>query len=153
MLKIVLCADNHGDYSSIEKILSDNPCADHYFHLGDSSLAPEQIEPFVSIKGNNDWDYEYPKRMIFETGKHRILLMHGDGLTYSLDSLADRTRKEGCDTLFFGHTHRFFDGSKNGIRMINPGSSFCNRDYSDPCYAIVTIGDDGSISVERKSVW
>lgn len=149
MLKICLCSDNHGDYDSILKILKDNPGCDYYLHAGDSMMEPEKMSPFASVSGNNDWYYDYPQERILEIGGHRILLSHGHHYTYSLSTLADRAKEFQCDTFFYGHTHIFNDSLYNGIRLINPGSTYYNRDLSDPCYARVYILEDGRIKVER----
>ena len=149
MLKICFCSDNHGDRSSIARILSDNPDCDYYLHAGDSLMEPEELEPFCSVEGNNDWGYDYPRQRLLEIGGHRILLIHGDGYSYSLNSFAVKARNNHADTVFFGHTHSFLDIFHNGIRFINPGSSFHNRDGSGPCYARVYIDDNGNIRVER----
>lgn len=149
MLKICLCSDNHGDRKSLEKILYDNPSCDYYVHAGDSLMYPEELEPFVSVEGNNDYGYDYPKTRILEIGGHRILLIHGHGYTYSLNNFAQKAKENKCDTVFFGHTHVFTDLFHNGIRFINPGSTYYNRDGSTPCYARVFILDDNEIKVER----
>lgn len=149
MLKICLCSDNHGDMDSIYKILSDNPACDYYFHCGDSLVPPEMMEPFISVAGNNDYIYEYPKQRIVEISRHRILIMHGHHYCYSMNEMYEKARNENVDTVFYGHTHVFADKIYNGLRFINPGSSFHNRDFTAPCYARVYILDDNSIRVER----
>lgn len=147
--KIVLCSDNHGDIDAVRKILNDNPNADYYFHCGDFCDDPTLVSPFVIVKGNNDWDYDLDKQRIFEIGNHRILMIHGNGYTFSIKDLTNKTIDEGCDTVFFGHTHEFYDEMHNGIRMVNPGSCLYNRDYSSPCYARVTIDENDEIIVEK----
>lgn len=148
-VRICLCSDNHGDIDSIEKIKNDNPACDYYFHLGDSGLNEELLHPFIAVRGNNDWNDFFPVERTFEIYNHRILLMHGSGYTYSLNVLADKAKQNKCDVILFGHTHRFLDEEYKGIRLINPGSCFYNRDMSEPCYAIVTVFEDGRINVER----
>ena len=149
MLRICLCSDNHGDIDSINKILNDNPSCDYYLHAGDAMLDPSYMNPFAVVLGNNDWDYEYPKQLILEIGGHRILLFHGHGYTYSVNMLVEKAKQEKVDTIFFGHTHVFMDKYIAGIRLINPGSCFHNRDLTPPSYARVYILDDGSIKAER----
>ena len=149
MLKICLCSDNHGDLSSIEKIKTDNPMCDYYFHCGDSSCDEILLRPFVSVEGNNDWDADYPRMRKFEIGGHKILLLHGDGYTYALSGLVNKAKHEECDTVFFGHTHEFLDEEYKGVRLINPGSTCFNRDYSSPSYALITIAENGNIDVRR----
>ena len=148
-MKVCFCSDNHGDYSSIAKILHDNPACDYYVHAGDSLLDPEELRPFISVAGNNDWDFDYPRKRILEYGGHRILLMHGHGYTYNMNGFAARAKEEKCDVVFFGHTHTFTDKTISGIRFINPGSCYFNRDLSAPCYARVYFMDDFSIKAER----
>ena len=149
MLKICLCSDNHGDMSSINKILTDNPACDYYFHCGDSMLPPEEMEPFVSVEGNNDWSYDYPKDRLFEIGGHRIYMFHGTGYTFSKKLLIDKAKSVKADIVFYGHSHTFADNEFNKIRFINPGSTLYNRDLTSPSYARVYLLDDGKVRVER----
>lgn len=142
MLKIILAGDNHGDIDSIKRILIDNPQADYYFHTGDSQMDPKYIEPFISVCGNNDWNTSLPKQRIINVENHKILLMHGNGYTYSTDALVYKAQEENCDIVFFGHTHIFFDKTIDGVRLINPGSTFYARNLEEPGYAIVTIDKD-----------
>lgn len=148
-IRICVCSDNHGDPDSINKIKQDNPTCDYYFHLGDSHFDEYDLRPFISVEGNNDWDSNFPRQRIVEIANHKILLIHGDGYTYAISGLANKAIHEGCDVIMFGHTHEFMDETYKGIRIINPGSCFHNRDLSKPCYAIVTINDDGTIIVNR----
>lgn len=152
MLKILLVSDNHGDYESIEKILGDNPACDYYFHCGDACLPPEDMKPFLVVRGNNEWTPEFPKQHIISIKGHRILLMHGNGYTFSKKTLVSKAREENCDTVFYGHTHIFNDELVDGIRLINPGSCYYNRDYKAPCYAQVFIDDECNIFVNRKEI-
>lgn len=151
-VKICVCSDNHGDLKSIEKIKNDNQACDYYFHLGDSGFDEELLKPFISVEGNNDWDCVFPRQRIIEINNHRILLIHGDGYTYAISGLANKAKHEKCDVIMFGHTHEFMDEEYKGIRLINPGSCFYNRDSRDRSYAIVIIDDDGKINVERKGL-
>ncbi|MBQ6334866.1 MAG: YfcE family phosphodiesterase [Erysipelotrichaceae bacterium] len=149
MLKICLCSDNHGDILSINKVLDDNPACDYYFHCGDSLLPPEEIEPFASVEGNNDWIFDYPKSRKFNIGGHTIFMFHGNGYTFSDKLLLQKAKDEKADIVFFGHTHSFCDKMIGNVRFINPGSTSYNRDLTAPCYARVYLLDDGKVRVER----
>lgn len=148
MLKLCVVSDNHGDRASIEKILMDNPACDYYFHLGDSLFDEKEIKPFLTVKGNCDY-HDFDKQAIIQIENHRILLIHGDGYTWSMNTFAYKAKQDNVDVVFFGHTHIFYDNIISGIRFINPGSTYHNRDLTPPCYARVFILDDGSIKVER----
>ena len=148
-IRICLCSDNHGQIDCLQKIKQDNPSCDYYFHLGDSQLSEDYLRPFITVQGNNDWGMNFPRKRIIEISNHKILLIHGSGYTYSLSALSKKAIDEKCDVIMFGHTHEFLDDEYLGIRLINPGSCWNNRDYSRPCYAIVNIDDFGKIDVER----
>ena len=148
-VKICVCSDNHGEIDCLDKIRQDNPDCDYYFHLGDSQLSDNLIAPFITVKGNNDWGMNFPMQIIIEINNRKILLIHGSGYTYAISGLVNKAKHENCDVIMFGHTHEFFDDEYKGIRLINPGSCWRNRDCSKPCYALVYIDDSGKIDVER----
>ena len=141
MLKICICSDNHGDLNSIKQILNDNPACDYYFHLGDSCLPPDIIEPFISVLGNCDF-YDYPKYRALQIDKYKILMIHGNGYVDIFDDLIELAKKNQFDIVLYGHTHRFKDEIIDGIYFINPGSTTRSRDILGNCYAILTIDDD-----------
>ncbi len=141
-MKIVLCSDNHSNFLVLDKILSDNPNADYYWHLGDSeSESIDRLLPFVSVLGNNDY-LKLPIYRVIEVDKHRFLLTHGHRfLRNDLNTLLYLAKENNCDVVLYGHTHIFSDVSYKGVRFINPGSCSHNRDGSKPTYAILDIQD------------
>ena len=153
MARIVLAGDNHGDLDSIHRILMENPKADYYLHTGDCCLDPMLISPFVSVSGNNDysWKYDLPKYRVIDVDEHKVLLIHGHGYVYSLDSLVYKAKEENCDIVLFGHTHCFFDEVIGGVHLINPGSTYYNRNGEDPCYCVLDIIGD-NIKISRKFI-
>jgi len=151
MARIVLASDNHGDTVSINKILSDNPQADYYLHCGDCCVDPKRIEPFVTVCGNNDWQFKIVREKIIEIEGHKILIIHGNGYTYSFSNFANYVKSKGCDICFFGHTHVFFNEEIEGITFVNPGSTYYNRNYDDPTYAIVELTKE-NISVKKMYI-
>lgn len=151
-MKIVVCSDNHSNFSALAKILADNPNADFYWHLGDSeSETIDKISPFVSVLGNNDY-LDLPVYRIIEVGNHRFLLTHGHRyLRNDLNTLYYLAKENNCDVVLYGHTHMFSDYSYNGVRFINPGSCSHNRDGSDPSYVVLNLkGND--INLVKKQL-
>lgn len=153
MIKIVLVSDNHFNSAVLKYILYKEQDADMYLHCGDSEMTMKELLPFVSVKGNNDYDYEMPRQRFFDVLGHRILMLHGDPYVSSISDrgLIEKAKKEKADVVFYGHTHRYDDHTSEGIRMINPGSCNMNRDMTLPSYAKITI-DEGYIDVQRIDI-
>ena len=57
---------------------------------------------------------------------------------------ARRARACGCQALFHGHTHMRLDQEVEGVRILNPGSLFFNREEALASYACVDL-DNGQI--------
>lgn len=150
-MKIVLCSDNHSNFSVLAKILALNPDGDYYWHLGDSeSKTVDRLSPFVSVLGNNDY-LDLPIYRVIEVGKHRFLLTHGHRfLSSDLNTLYYLAKQNDCDVVLYGHTHMFSDISYNGVRFINPGSCSHNRDGSKPSYALLNIRDKDIEAVKKE---
>ena len=152
MAQIVLAGDNHGDISSIQYILNNHPDADYYLHTGDSCLKTKEIAPFISVKGNNDYfNDDLPSYRLLDIEGHKILLIHGEKYAYSVQSLLMKAQENKADIVFFGHTHVFFYKEFNGITLINPGSTYYNRNGEAASYALIEL-NESSITVIRKKI-
>lgn len=146
-MKIVVVSDNHKDYQIIQRILSDNPDADYYFHLGDSEMDEEDLRPFACVRGNVDDDYNIKSERVIDTDNHSIFMCHGHAFSGDEMLIAKYAKQIGCDIALYGHTHVFLDKTINGVRIVNPGS--CSRSKDDGnSYAIINI-DINEINVKR----
>lgn len=145
-MKIVVVSDSHKNEMVLNEILSANPDADYYFHLGDSEMYLEDIKPFVSVKGNVDFDYNLPSDRVVDTSLLSIYMCHGN-LYYSDPRLIAEAAKENkCKIALFGHTHEFYSQIINDIYVINPGSCSRSKDGHNS-YVIINIDD--KIDVKR----
>ena len=149
--KIVLVSDNHFDKEVLKRIVRDNPDADYFLHCGDSEMNYDEMGPFASVRGNNDYDREFPNEKLMQIENLRILMLHGHRYVsyFSNYGLIEIAQERQADVVFYGHTHVFADFKECGIHFINPGSSAYPRDGQGPCYAIVLINGN-SVSVQRK---
>lgn len=153
-MQIVLCSDNHGDRKTIDIILARHPKADYYLHCGDSEFTQDMLRPFASVRGNNDYDYSFPKERVVTTPLHNIFMTHGNLYHANVSLMAQRAKEEDCDIVFFGHTHSFYNNVVDGVYFVNPGSTFYNRDMSEPCYALIDIDDvTGEINTQKINVY
>lgn len=141
-MKIVVCADNHGSRKAIETILNRHQDADYYFHLGDSELYQDELKPFVSVKGNNDFDFNLPTDRIIDTKHHSFYLTHSHFFSSNMDLLINAAKLNDCDVVLFGHTHEYYEQTIKGVKLINPGSCRNNRGGYKPSYVILNIDDN-----------
>lgn len=150
-------SDSHGSMASVEKIITANPDADMFIHLGDGEREVAAVRTkypdinLISVCGNCDWGRESPAYAIAECGTSalcgevKIFCTHGhryyvkDG-TETLRSVA---RNNGCCAALFGHTHERYIACEDGIDVMNPGSCYCPRDGMKPSYGFIDVTDAG----------
>jgi putative phosphoesterase len=144
-MKIVLVSDNHGDLSSLKRVLSIENDADIYLHAGDSELLEDDIRPFLSIKGNCDHFFNFKNQIIFDTSLGKMLLRHSPNITkYEIDNL-------NIKIFVHGHTHIKRFEKIDDVYYINPGSLTRPRDSQIGSYAIIEIINK-NIKVTFKSL-
>lgn len=151
-MKILVVSDNHGNGSLIRKVLQKHQDADYYFHLGDSEMESYELRPFVSVKGNNDYDFTMPLEKIIEVGDHSFYLCHGHFYGGDPNLIAQEAYYNECDFALFGHTHEPFNEHINGIRVINPGSIRSNRNDGKSSYCLIEIGENDEISIDFEEI-
>jgi len=154
MLKIVIVSDSHNNFDVLNNIVKDNSDADYYYHLGDSEADdPRDIEPFVSVRGNNDYGDIFPTSREFKLGERSFYMEHGHHIFYGdYHSVLAKAHEKGVNTILFGHTHRYLCIEVDGVLILNPGSCYYNRDYTAPSYAVMYLEDDGTYRIEKKTI-
>lgn len=151
LIKILVVSDNHSDMEPIRELPAMFPDVDYFFHCGDSRQPVRDYGPYAQVRGNNDF-YNVPEELVLEVGVHRIYLTHGTRLVYfgSYQYLAKRANEKKCDIALFGHTHIYADETIDGVRCLNPGSVWHNRDGTAPSYMLVEL-EGSDIRVFRKT--
>jgi hypothetical protein len=160
MKKYLVCSDIHGRSRLLESALAANPDIDTVVIAGDLELDTYDIEgtvrlhsspktALIMVKGNCDSyltsTYALPSYRTFHLGdKHKVLLTHGHLYQARLDIMSYSALENNCDIVIFGHIHKQVDTFEFGIRFLNPGALKNNS------YMILTLNDDGDISVEFK---
>ena len=149
-IRVILVSDNHGQEEPLQDVRAAYPHADFYLHCGDSEMPRQMLDGFACVRGNNDYYDEYPMMLTLDIGTHRFLMVHGHRNLWFMDPtpLAALARQQHCDVACFGHTHVYYDETVDGIRLLNPGSIWRNRDGSIPSFMDITISD-GRIHVQR----
>ena len=148
-MEIIVCSDNHGLITPLEKIIKAYPHADAYIHCGDNELEPKYLEKYHAVTGNNDYFYSYPEELIVEVGNIKILVTHGHQYYGNrIEKLSSRAINNHCSIACYGHTHIYDAQMENGVLCLNPGSLRYNRDGTEPCFARISE-NDGKYTVER----
>lgn len=152
-MQIICVSDSHGRNEVFSILREKHPLANAYICCGDTESSPEYLDGFVSVQGNNDMYYDYPKRLVIELEGLRILVMHGDRIPpmQLSERLSEYAIAEDCQLMCFGHSHIFSVEEKNGVTLVNPGSIYHNRDFTLPSYAIITY-ENGLFSIERGAI-
>lgn len=149
-IRIVLVSDNHGDRKSLQFLKETYADYDYFIHLGDSDLPLSEMEGFLCVAGNHDIQYQgqVPDYRVLELNGHRIYICHGhmDFFSYyHYGPMVMHAKAHNCDTVFFGHVHTYHDTELDGVRLLNPGSVFHNRDGTSPTYMLITVKEKGLV--------
>lgn len=153
-MEFIICSDNHGNKKVLDDIVATHPNAQVYIHCGDNELSHEAMAPFTAVTGNNDYYYQYPETLITQVGDMRILILHSHTMPYGsrVQAMVQLAKSRDCSVVCYGHTHIYMDEMINGVRVLNPGSLFYNRDGSAPCYMKATTDGKTITSIERITV-
>ena len=143
-MKVLLMSDSHGRDHNIDKVLELHQDADIFLHCGDIECDEFVYPQLTIVRGNNDYFGDYPNMIKFNLGSYRVLMLHSHQCGYRdrLKMLSRLAKQEGCDTVFFGHTHVAIDEIVDGVRLINPGSLYYSRDGRPLSYCVITIDKD-----------
>lgn len=135
-MKILIASDSHGDNQKLDLLYKRHPDMEHYLHAGDSQASPHDIYPFVSVKGNCDYDPNFMYQLKVDTPYGVLLIKHIGEI--SIETL----KKNNIKIFVFGHTHRRAFSKVDDIYFINPGSISLPRDSHGLSYAILEISKD-----------
>jgi len=126
---------------------------DHILHAGDIGLPAivlqlEKIAPVTGVLGNTDDPaFRYPLTEVIELGGRKFLVHHIVNPRAMDDSLADRINRERPNVVVFGHTHKPFNETVDGILFFNPGYAGKSRFNMERSIAILHC-DERKISPE-----
>ena len=149
-VRIVLVSDNHGDRKSLQYLKETYADYDCFIHLGDSDMRTDEMEGFLCVRGNHDllYDDSIPDYRVLEFNGQRIYVCHGhkDFFSYyHYKPMVAHAKAHNCSTVFFGHVHTYHDTILDGVRLLNPGSVFHNRDGTSPTYMLIRVTEKGLI--------
>ncbi len=128
-MRIMVISDTHGSDWRFLDALQDAGKIDAIIHAGDGEGHEDICEeaagvPFYYVAGNNDYESDAPRDMVFTLAGRRIFLTHGH--RYRVRTKPELIRREArarhADILIYGHTHVPLAEQDGDLLVLNPGS-------------------------------
>ena len=123
-MKIGVISDTHGHLDPrVEKVFAG---VKHILHAGDIGYASiilelEFIAPVTAVQGNCDNNIGYRLTETVELAKRKFLVHHIVDPRALSDTVSQRLAKDQPAAVIFGHTHRPFAETIDGVLYFNPG--------------------------------
>lgn len=154
-MKILVFSDSHGFTNKIETMLAEESDCKTVFFLGDGLRDLESIIPehpdikFITVKGNNDYDFFKDDFAYNHINGVTIMATHGHTLDVrsGLSRLIVKANSVRAHLALYGHTHvrNIYHDSRMGVCAVNPGA-LCGGNY-----CVIEI-NDGKFEVYEKRV-
>lgn len=157
-MRILIVSDTHGDIDYFNDVIGREGRFDMVIHCGDGSGEADYFEkradcPVYAVKGNCDLFSREPITRIVTVCGKRLYVEHGVRICGFERAEFDRfARDNNVDAILYGHTHRQRLERTDRTWIINPGSLARPRDGSKS-YVILTVGDDGKMEFEGKTLF
>ncbi len=152
-MKILIVSDTHRKNENLKKVLERESPIDMMIHLGDAEGSEELYRKWLPVttrlivmKGNNDFFSNLESEKEVRIGRNLCLLTHGHYYNVSLDTelLRKEAKARSFDVAMFGHTHRPFLETEDGVTLLNPGSlSYPRQEGRRPTYMIMDVDVKG----------
>lgn len=151
-LRIVVVSDTHGNTWRLQEVLTQQPKADMFIHLGDGVWDVDEASPgnparmFLRVSGNCDFGSDFPSEGETVAEGKRIFYTHGHlyYVKFGMSRITDEAVSRGADILLFGHTHVPVAEYTNGLYIMNPGS-LGHPDGGNPTYGVIDITPAGIV--------
>lgn len=140
-MKIIVASDSHYQNDILDKLIEHYPDAALYLHCGDLEDDPAYFPKWIFVRGNNDYYGDFKDERIIRVGQHKILMLHSHRCSFMHreEQMVAMAYENECDIVLYGHTHVPKMTWKNGVFLMNPGSTRSPRDGNSPSYGILTI--------------
>ena len=157
-MKILIVSDTHGQEKNLEEVLEKESPIDALIHLGDLEGGEDFINTHVScpaylVSGNNDFFCSLPREREITLGNSKVLLTPGHYYYVSLgvEDLRRQAASRDYQVVMFGHPHKPYFETKDGVTILNPGSlSYPRQEGRRPSYMIMEIDEKGEAHYSQK---
>jgi hypothetical protein len=141
-MKIGIISDTHGYLDpQVEKLFKG---VDHIIHAGDIGDALIELElkfiaPVTTVLGNTDLGLHFPETAVIRLGKIKFLIHHIINPHAPSDDLEQRLKRDQPDAVVFGHTHKAFAQTLEGVFYFNPGYAGKPKLGTERCVALLHL--------------
>jgi len=140
-MKVLITSDSHGLKDELILLKEQHKDVDYFIHCGDSELSfnDKAISGFHVVRGNCDFDSNFPNDLIVEAGSDRIFVTHGHlySVKSTLSKLYYKALENHANIVCFGHSHILGFEMIEGILFINPSSLLMPRSRRERTYIIL----------------
>ena len=128
-MRILVISDTHRHNLDLIEDIIELQKPDRILHLGDNVDDGEYLSEksgieTIIVRGNGDYDSDYPFDKLIDLGGKRIFMTHGH--RYSVGdgfmSLYYKGLEVEADVVVYGHTHVPVNVREKDIIIMNPGS-------------------------------
>ena len=128
---------------------------EHILHGGDVGLPwlvlkLEEIAPVTAVLGNTDVGISLRETEVVQLDGRKFLVHHIVNPHAPDENLAARIEREKPDVVIFGHTHKPFCESIDGILYLNPG--YAGRQRFNLPRSVAIFETEPELKVEFKSL-
>ncbi|MES1180394.1 MAG: metallophosphoesterase family protein [Verrucomicrobiota bacterium] len=141
-----MISDTHGFLDPrVEKIFAG---VNHILHAGDIGYASlilelQFIAPVTAVLGNTDSDIGFRLTETVELARKKFLVHHIVSPRELPEAVATRIARERPDAVVFGHTHKKFSETVNGVLFFNPGYAGKQKFGAERSVAILHLDEKG----------
>ena|SRR5258705_124986 len=151
-MRIGVISDTHNFFD--EQIVPIFEGVDHILHGGDVGLPwlilrLEEIAPLTAVLGNTDTGISLRETEVVQLENRKFLLHHIVDPRSPDDTIARRIAHEKPDVVVFGHTHKPFSRTINGVLYLNPGYAGRTRFNLPRSVAILECGKELNVVFRR----
>lgn len=158
-MKIAIISDSHNIKSAVQAVKPYITDCDMVLHLGDGAanindVTTEFKGESYAVKGNCDFNFEYPNERIIEVLDRKILMCHGHhyNVKIELNTLFYRAKELGVDVALFGHSHLCTIEKYDGILLMNPGSIFSGAGIVQKSLGYIEIEEGKEVVAYIKEI-
>ncbi len=148
-MRVLVLSDSHSAGYTVRAALAAQPLAKTVIHLGDGADDAYSLgldcpnRDIYTVKGNNDYGFDFPENLTLDLGGVRVFCTHGhrERVKYTLDELVAAARRKGAAVALYGHTHVPVTIYDDGLYLFNPGALMSGE------YGVLDITPAGIVPV------